>query len=91
MLEPVQADTVAWRWFVPSRRTVRQGWLSKTRKQNVGHFLDFVGVSAYPFLRVKKKYFLNPRQFACVSGLLIILDSPVNQFRYTRSASYASK
>lgn len=43
------------------------------------------------FPKVKNKYFLNPRQFAHVSGLVIILDSPVNQFRYTRSASYASK
>jgi hypothetical protein len=41
--------------------------------------------------RGQKQIFLNPRQFAFVSGLHIILDSPVNPIRFTRSASYASK
>ena len=29
-----------------------------------------------------RRYFLNPRQFAFVSCLPLILDSPLNQFRY---------
>jgi hypothetical protein len=34
-------------------------------------------------MRLKNKYFLDPRQFALISCLHIILDSSVNPIRFT--------
>jgi hypothetical protein len=51
-----------------------------------GAEVDFSRALTFPFACSKNKYFLTPRQFAFVSGLFIILDSPLNQFRYAQSA-----
>jgi hypothetical protein len=67
------------------------GRVQKPMFRTEARYLDFLRLSAYLLVSVKKEYFLDPRQFALISCLHIILDSPVNPIRFTRSASYASK